>query len=145
MISDSRGLSIGQATPWGSWLRSRLRGEWELATGNFNGKQTEMIDSSNRFCPLTAVAVFQRESTCLWIISFFPGTFWQLASLVPCTKDELTRPLRGHPFRNGMTLTAICASFGFASLLQMAFESSTRKGGDRLSIFPFFLMCALYG
>ena len=37
---------------------------------------------------------------------------------------DIPPPLRGAP-RYGMTLTAICASFGYASLLQMAFESST--------------------
>ena len=67
-------------------------------------------------CPLTAIAVFPRESTCLTIFSFVPSAFWQLASLVPCMIDELTRPLRGHPF-------------------------STQKGGARLSFFLFPHVC----
>ena len=42
-------------SPWGELAAEQTEGgeEWELATGNFNEKQTEIIDSSNRFCPLT--------------------------------------------------------------------------------------------
>ena len=50
------------------------------------------------------------------IVSFGVNTFRQSASYVPCEKDELTRPLRGHPF-------------------------STRKGGARQHALRFPQMC----
>ena len=48
----------------GGFSVSPLRGQsvlWQPGTLMGNGG---MIDSSNRFCPLTAIAVFPRESTC---------------------------------------------------------------------------------
>ena len=79
-------------------------GNWELQwERDRNDRFFESILPSHRYR-----GALPRESTCLTIFSFVPSAFWQLASLVPCTKDELTRPLRGHPF-------------------------STRKGGDRLA------------
>ena len=84
--------------------------------GNFRGRYKdyrsfESILPSHRYR-----GALPRESTCLSIISFIPGIFWQSASWVPCMVDELIRPLRGHPF-------------------------STRKGGARLSAFLFLHMC----
>ena len=82
----------------GGFSFSPLRGQpvlWQLATLMGNG---EMIDSSNRFCPLTAVAELSRgRASRLWISSFVTSMFYQSASYVPCDKDEPTRPLRGHP------------------------------------------------
>ena len=43
-----------------------------------------IIDSSNRCCPLTAVAEFPGESPCLTIVSLITRTFRQLVSYVPC-------------------------------------------------------------
>ena len=67
----------------GGFSVSPLRGQsvlWQPGTLMGNGG---MIDSSNRFCPLTAIAVFPRESTCLPISLSVTGTFWQSVSYVP--------------------------------------------------------------
>ena len=104
--------------PFQGWLFrfAASRPVGSLATGNFNGKWWndrffESILPSHRYR-----GALPRESTCLTIFSFVPSAFWQLASLVPCMIDELTRPLRGHPF-------------------------STQKGGARLSFFLFPHVC----
>ena len=79
-----------KASPRGSWLRSRLKGQgW-----NPGGQRPPF--------PLPALsplrgALPEGEPACLPFSSFFPGIFCRLASYVPCAVDEPTRPLRGRP------------------------------------------------
>ena len=92
-----------RAVDWSGYPLGELAAkQTEGGMGAGNWKLQWKTDRNDRFfesmCPLTAIAVFPRESTCLTIFSFVPSAFWQLASLVPCMIDELTRPLRGHPF-----------------------------------------------
>ena len=80
----------------------RLRGEeWELATGNFNGKQTGIIDSSNRFCSLTPSGSSPEGKHLLTVFPICPGYLLAI-SLICAWQGQMNLP-----GRSAATLSAL--------------------------------------